>query len=114
MLEVGNPTPVMMGNAAGGFHGGWRTSRPTRATRLPWLLTVVFVLAANVQPMMARAQTVSVSISPVSLTTATNATEVFTATVSGTDLGGTSHAWSNRSDKPCKVAFILIDAKPVP
>jgi hypothetical protein len=27
---------------------------------------------------------------------------------------GTSHAWSNRSDKPCRVAFVLIDAKPVP
>ena len=27
---------------------------------------------------------------------------------------GTNHAWSNRSDKPCRVAFILIDAKPVP
>jgi len=26
---------------------------------------------------------------------------------------GTSHAWSNRSDKPCRVAFVLIDAKPV-
>jgi hypothetical protein len=26
---------------------------------------------------------------------------------------GTSHAWSNRTDKPCKVAFILIDAEPV-
>jgi uncharacterized cupin superfamily protein len=24
---------------------------------------------------------------------------------------GTNHAWSNRSDKPCKVAFILIDGK---
>jgi len=22
---------------------------------------------------------------------------------------GTNHAWSNRSDKPCRVAFILID-----
>ena len=27
---------------------------------------------------------------------------------------GTSHAWSNRTDKPARVAFILIDAKPVP
>ena len=27
---------------------------------------------------------------------------------------GTNHAWSNRSDKPARVAFILIDAKPVP
>jgi len=26
---------------------------------------------------------------------------------------GTSHAWANRSDRPAKVAFILIDAKPV-
>jgi hypothetical protein len=25
---------------------------------------------------------------------------------------GTSHAWSNRSDKPARVAFVLIDAKP--
>jgi naringenin degradation protein FdeH len=25
---------------------------------------------------------------------------------------GTSHAWSNRSDKPVRVAFVLIDAKP--
>lgn len=24
---------------------------------------------------------------------------------------GTNHAWSNRSDKPCKVAFILIDGE---
>jgi uncharacterized cupin superfamily protein len=24
---------------------------------------------------------------------------------------GTNHAWSNRSDKPCKVAFILIDGR---
>ena len=24
---------------------------------------------------------------------------------------GTNHAWSNRSDKPCSVAFILIDGK---
>jgi hypothetical protein len=27
---------------------------------------------------------------------------------------GTSHAWSNRSDRNCVIAFILIDAKPVP
>jgi hypothetical protein len=27
---------------------------------------------------------------------------------------GTNHAWANRSDKPARVAFILIDAKPVP
>jgi hypothetical protein len=27
---------------------------------------------------------------------------------------GTAHAWANRTDKPCKVAFILIDAKPAP
>jgi hypothetical protein len=26
---------------------------------------------------------------------------------------GTNHAWSNRSDQPCLVAFILIDAKPL-
>jgi Cupin domain len=26
---------------------------------------------------------------------------------------GTSHAWSNRSDKPCMVGFVLIDAKPI-
>jgi hypothetical protein len=26
---------------------------------------------------------------------------------------GTSHAWSNRSDKPALVAFVLIDAKPL-
>jgi len=26
---------------------------------------------------------------------------------------GTNHAWSNRTDKPCTVAFVLIDAKPV-
>ena len=26
---------------------------------------------------------------------------------------GTSHAWSNRTDKPCRVDFILIDAIPV-
>jgi mannose-6-phosphate isomerase-like protein (cupin superfamily) len=25
---------------------------------------------------------------------------------------GTNHAWVNRGDQPCKVAFILIDAKP--
>ncbi len=25
---------------------------------------------------------------------------------------GTNHAWANRSNKPCHVAFILIDAKP--
>jgi quercetin dioxygenase-like cupin family protein len=24
---------------------------------------------------------------------------------------GTNHAWSNRSDKPCRMAFILIDGK---
>jgi uncharacterized cupin superfamily protein len=24
---------------------------------------------------------------------------------------GTNHAWSNRSGRPCKVAFILIDGK---
>jgi Cupin domain len=26
---------------------------------------------------------------------------------------GTYHSWSNRSDKPCRMAFILIDAEPV-
>ena len=26
---------------------------------------------------------------------------------------GTNHAWSNRSSKPCLVAFVLIDAKPL-
>ncbi len=26
---------------------------------------------------------------------------------------GTNHAWSNRSDEPCYVAFVLIDADPV-
>jgi uncharacterized cupin superfamily protein len=26
---------------------------------------------------------------------------------------GTNHAWANRSDKSCNVAFILIDAKPL-
>jgi len=26
---------------------------------------------------------------------------------------GTNHAWSNRSDKPCLVAFILLDATPL-
>jgi uncharacterized cupin superfamily protein len=24
---------------------------------------------------------------------------------------GTNHAWVNRSDRPCQVAFVLIDAK---
>lgn len=85
MLEAGTPTSVMMGKAATGFHGGWRKSRPTQVARLPRLLAVVFVsLAANLQPMSALAQTVSVSISPASLATATNATEVFTVVVSGT------------------------------
>jgi hypothetical protein len=27
---------------------------------------------------------------------------------------GTNHAWANRTDKPARVAFIPIDAKPVP
>jgi hypothetical protein len=27
---------------------------------------------------------------------------------------GTNHAWANRTDKPARVAFILIDANPVP
>jgi len=26
---------------------------------------------------------------------------------------GTNHAWANRSDRPCRVAFILIDARPL-
>jgi hypothetical protein len=26
---------------------------------------------------------------------------------------GTNHAWANRSDAPCVVAFVLIDAKPL-
>lgn len=26
---------------------------------------------------------------------------------------GTNHAWSNRSDKPCLIAFVLVDANPV-
>ena len=25
---------------------------------------------------------------------------------------GTNHAWSNRSDRPCRVAFVLLDARP--
>jgi len=25
---------------------------------------------------------------------------------------GTGHAWSNRSEKPCRMAFILVDAEP--
>jgi uncharacterized cupin superfamily protein len=25
---------------------------------------------------------------------------------------GTNHAWSNRSDRPCRVAFVLNDALP--
>jgi len=27
---------------------------------------------------------------------------------------GTNHAWSNRSEEPCIIAFVLIDAKPLP
>jgi mannose-6-phosphate isomerase-like protein (cupin superfamily) len=27
---------------------------------------------------------------------------------------GTSHAWSNRSDEPCVIAFVLVAAHPVP
>jgi len=27
---------------------------------------------------------------------------------------GTNHAWSNRSEEPCVIAFVLIDAKPLP
>ena len=26
---------------------------------------------------------------------------------------GTNHAWSNRTDEPCTIAFVLIDADPV-
>ena len=26
---------------------------------------------------------------------------------------GTNHAWSNRTEKPCCIAFVLIDADPV-
>jgi len=26
---------------------------------------------------------------------------------------GTNHAWSNRSDRPCRVAFVLVNADPV-
>ena len=26
---------------------------------------------------------------------------------------GTNHAWANRSNAPCVVAFVLIDAKPL-
>ncbi len=26
---------------------------------------------------------------------------------------GTNHAWSNRSDRPCRMAFILVNADPV-
>ena len=26
---------------------------------------------------------------------------------------GTNHAWSNRSDRPCRVAFVLVSAEPV-
>jgi len=27
---------------------------------------------------------------------------------------GTNHAWSNRSDTPCVIAFVLIAARPAP
>ena len=27
---------------------------------------------------------------------------------------GTNHAWSNRTDKPCRIAFVLIDAEELP
>jgi hypothetical protein len=27
---------------------------------------------------------------------------------------GTHHAWSNRGDRVCRMAFILIDAQPLP
>lgn len=26
---------------------------------------------------------------------------------------GTAHSWANRSDKPCRMAFILVDAQPI-
>ena len=26
---------------------------------------------------------------------------------------GTNHAWSNRTEQPCSIAFVLIDADPV-
>lgn len=25
---------------------------------------------------------------------------------------GTNHSWANRSDRPCRMAFILVDAAP--
>jgi len=27
---------------------------------------------------------------------------------------GTNHAWSNRTDEPCTIAFVLVSAKPLP
>ena len=27
---------------------------------------------------------------------------------------GTNHAWSNRTDKACRIAFVLIDAEALP
>ncbi len=27
---------------------------------------------------------------------------------------GTHHAWSNRTDEPCTIAFVLVAAKPLP
>ena len=27
---------------------------------------------------------------------------------------GTNHAWSNRTDKTCRIAFVLIDAEELP
>ena len=27
---------------------------------------------------------------------------------------GTNHAWANRYDEPCRIAFVLIDADPAP
>jgi mannose-6-phosphate isomerase-like protein (cupin superfamily) len=26
---------------------------------------------------------------------------------------GTNHAWSNRTDQPCRIAFVLVDAQPI-
>jgi hypothetical protein len=27
---------------------------------------------------------------------------------------GTNHAWVNRGDRPCRIAFVLIDAQEIP
>lgn len=83
MRDAINPTSVMMDSAAAVLRRAWCRSRPRHAAHLPWMLTAFLMLAASGQSMTARAQ-VSVSISPTSLATATNAAEVFTVTVSGT------------------------------